>query len=132
MSDFQPIRFEIDTANRLRRAIFTGLITEPILLQSYTELLSDIDYDSTLNDLVDMTNVERLEVAGSGVRDLVDMFTKSGAVSSTKLALVAPLSHVFGLSRMYEMMSEGTSEQIQVFSDLKEAEEWLGIAPSNK
>ena len=127
MSELQPIKFEIDLSRGLRRATFSGVITESILLQTYNQLLSDQGYDPTLNDLVDMRDIERLEISAEGVRKLVSIFSNPGMVAANRLAIVAPMSHVFGLSRMYEIMSSETSEQIEVFRDLKEAEEWLGI-----
>lgn len=132
MSEQQPIRFEVDTAQRLRKAIFKGEITEAALFHSYTQLLSQPDYDPTLNDLVDLREVERLEVSSRGIRQLVELFAQPESQSANKLAIVAPESHIFGMARMYEILSSDTSEQIQVFRDLRDAENWLGIVSSDE
>lgn len=128
MAQLQPISFDIDITHRLRRAIFQGVITEPILFQTYTQLLSEPDYDPTLDDLVDMSLVERLEVSSRGIRQLVELFADPAAApAANKLAIVSAKDHIFGMARMYEILSSNTLEQIQVFRNLKEAERWLGI-----
>lgn len=128
MTELQPISFEVNISHRLRRATFSGVITEPVLFHTYEQLLSEPDYDPTLNDLVDMRGVERLEVSSQGVRQLVGLFAQPETQSTNKLAIVAPESYIFGMARMYEILSSDTSEQIQVFRDLRDAERWLGLA----
>jgi hypothetical protein len=41
-------------------------------------------------------------------------------------AIVAKEPAVFGLSRMYAILAESAGQQVGVFYDLAEAEEWLG------
>jgi len=132
MIESQPISFEIDFSQRLKRAVFNGVITEEVLFHSYEKLLSEPDYDPTLNDLVDMRAVERLEASSKSVRRLVELFSQPELMSTNKLAIVAPESYIFGIARMYEIMSSETTEQIQVFRDMKDAENWLGILPAGE
>jgi hypothetical protein len=122
------ISFNVDADKRLRIATFEGIVTEPILFSSYQDLLSDPAYDPTLNDLADMRAVERMEVRRPAVLQLVAMFSSPDAIAATKLAIVAPSSHVFGMARMYEILSSDTPEQIVVFRDYDEAERWLGVS----
>lgn len=131
MTEQQSIKFEVDIAQRLRKAIFKGEITEAVLFHSYQQLLSEPDYDSTLDDLVDLREVGRFDVSSEGIRQLVELFAQPESQSTNKLAIVAPESHVFGMARMYEILSSDTPEQIQVFRNLKDAECWLGIAPTD-
>ena len=120
------IRFEMDAANRIRIAVFEGVVDDAELLGSYGSLVAQPDYDPTLNDLVDMRGVDRLEVSSASVRRLVEMFTPldHGEVV-TRLAIVAPRDDVFGMARMYEILRSDAPEQIRVFRDRPEAERWL-------
>jgi hypothetical protein len=120
------IRFEVDPASRTRVAWFEGVVDDAELLGSYGALVQEPDYDSTLDDLVDMTGVDRLDVSSESVRQLVRMFTPldpEGLV--TRLAIVAPRDHVFGMARMYEILRSDAPEEICVFRDRAAAERWL-------
>lgn len=127
MHPTEPITFAVDPGSRVRRATYRGVVTEPALLSAYERLLSDPGYDPTMSDLVDLRAVERLEVGSECLRMLVDMFARPGATTATRLAIVAPVDYVFGMARMYELLSSDTPEQIHVFRDLDAAERWLGI-----
>jgi hypothetical protein len=120
------IRFEVDAARRTRVARFSGVVDDHELLGSYAGLVEEPGYDPTLNDLVDMTAVDRLDVSTAAVRQLVSMFTPldhAGVV--TRLAIVAPRDHVFGMARMYEILRSDAPEMIAVFRDMDEAQRWL-------
>ncbi len=119
------ITFEIDEARRIRRQIFKGVITEPVLFAAYNELVSQSDFDPSMADLADMTQVERLDLSTKAVKQLVSMFEAPELQSNSKLAIVAASDHVFGMARMYEILSSNTSEHIRVFRDMAEAEAWL-------
>lgn len=120
------IRFEIDPAHRIRVAHFEGVVSDEELLGSYGALVARPDYDATLDDMVDMGAVDRLEVSSDTVRRLVSMFTPMDSDQVvTRLAIVAPKDHVFGMARMYEILRSDAPEQIRVFRDRDEARRWL-------
>ncbi|VTR98548.1 Marine sediment metagenome DNA, contig: S01H1_S25812 OS=marine sediment metagenome GN=S01H1_61839 PE=4 SV=1: SpoIIAA-like [Gemmata massiliana] len=128
MCDTRPITFDVDPAQRVRRATFRGVITEPVLLSTYGRLISEPGYDFTLNDLIDMRTVSRLEVGPDAIRQLVDLFAHPGEGATNRCAIVTATDHVFGMARMYEMLSWNSSELIHVFRDIEEAERWLRAA----
>ena len=120
------IHFQADPVRRMRVATFTGTITDDELLHSYGELTSRPDYDATLNDLVDMSGVERLDVSSEAVRQLVQLYNlvdPDDVVPRT--AIVAAQDHVFGMARMYQILREGAPDIIRVFRDRDEAERWV-------
>lgn len=120
------IRFHVDEPRRTRVAVFEGVVDDAELLGSYGGLVATPDYDPTLDDLVDMRGVERLEVSTEAVRRLVGMFTPLDPEDvSTRLAIVAPRDDVYGMARMYEILRSDAPEQIRVFRHRAEAEAWL-------
>jgi len=122
------ISFSIDSVHRTRIATFTGVVDDAQLAEAYGGLLSQPDYDASLDDLADMRSVERLEVSTHMVRQLVDMFTPIDTLGlTTRLAIVASRDHVFGMARMYEILRSDAPEQIRVFRDYDEAIGWLGL-----
>lgn len=120
------IHFEVDGPRRTRVAIFEGIVTDTELLGSYGSLVQEPDYDPTLDDLVDMRGVQRLEVSTEAVRRLVDLFTPIDPEGvTTRLAIVAAKDETFGMARMYEILRSDAPEQIRVFRHRAEAEAWL-------
>ena len=122
------IRFRVDAAHRVRIAEFLGVVDDDELLGSYGRLVDEPGYDPTLDDLVDMRRIERLEVSSTALRRMVEMFAPLVPRDPpTRLAIVAPKDHVYGLSRMYEMLSTDTPEEIRVFREYDPAVKWLGL-----
>lgn len=122
------ITFSVDSATRTRTARYSGVITEAELLSTYAALMTAPDYDPTLDDLVDLRAVERLEVSPSAMRQLITIVQPIDALAiPTRTAIVAPTDVVFGMSRMYEMLrGDDVPEEIRVFRSLEEATAWLG------
>ena len=118
------IAFHFDHDLGARVATVSQRVHDDELLDSYQSLLSSPDYDPDLNDLVDMRGVERFEVSGDAIRQLVRSFARfSGA--DNRLAIVAGSDVVYGMARMYEQLRSDTTEEIRVFRDVDEARAWL-------
>jgi hypothetical protein len=120
------IHFRIDRDLRLRTATFTGTIADGELLDSYRAHLGQPDYDPTLDDLVDLREVEHLDVSAGALKEMNRMFAGVDEYGiPTRLAIVAPGDLGYGLGRMYEMMRDGAPETIRVFRDAETAHAWL-------
>jgi hypothetical protein len=70
-----------------------------------------------------------VEITGEGLQRLAEATARllDGREISWKVAVLVPAESelMFGLSRMYELLREGSPEQVRVFRDAREAEEWL-------
>ena len=122
------MKFSVDKQRRVRTAVGTGVITDADLIDAYTQLISRPDYDPTLNDLVDLSQVERLDVSAATVRRLVALFSRFDSQTvSTRLAIVATGKAAFGMARMYELLRTDAPEEIRVFTSLASARKWLGL-----
>jgi hypothetical protein len=127
MNSELPITFSTIPGTKIRLAHFQGRITDEILLDSYTELLKEPEYDPTLNDLVDLRAVTRFEVSSDALRQLISMYQPIDALGHpTRLALVPGSDHTFGMSRMYETMrGDNIPEEIRIFRTMDDALFWL-------
>ena len=126
--DESPIRFELDTARRLRTAIFSGVITEQALISAYIALISDPAFEPTINDLVDLSGVTKLEVTSSGVRRVAQMFDPLNELQTqNRLAIVAPRDDLFGMARMYEILRSDAPEETRVCRTIEDAKAFLGV-----
>lgn len=120
------IRFRTDAERGVRIATFHGSVDGGELLRAYQAQLDDPAYDASLDDLVDLRSVDRLDVSATALRDLMALFSRVDALGyATRLAIVARSDLGYGLGRMYEMMRSGAPEEVCVFRDLEEAFTWL-------
>lgn len=120
------IRFRIDESSHLRVAEFSGCVNAEELLTTYAGLITAPDYDPTVDDLVDLQAVQRLEIGADAVQRLVSLFIPlDGTSPPTRLAIVAPSDELFGMARMYQILRTDAPGQVEVFRGRQEALRWL-------
>ena len=90
-----------------------------------------------LRDLHDLSRVERFEVGGDDFRQIVTGLRQDPQrIRDARLAIIAPRDHVYGMYRMFELLSEhappveelrrqGHAPEVRVFRQQDEAREWL-------
>lgn len=121
------IQFTLDGPRRLRTATFSGVVGEADLISAYAQLMQDPGFDPTIDDLVDLRGVERLDVSSDAVRRIVDMFSPLNDMEiHNRLAIVAPRDELFGMARMYQILRSEAPEETQVFRSYEDAAAWLG------
>ena len=107
---------------------FTGEITDDELVNSYKDYFENENWISLLIELVDLSELERIKVTNEGIRRLVkyieNLFIERG-ISSYYTAIYAPHDLHFGLSRIYEVLANGSSEYVMVFRNLNDAISWI-------
>ena len=123
------IRVSVDHSRRTRFVILEDFIDDIQILETYKEIIADPDFDQTYNHFVDLTRVDHFNVTTQGVRDLADLFKPNLGEYPSKLALVAPKIHIYGMARMYQSFRANTQRQVRVFRTAEEAYSWLGITP---
>jgi hypothetical protein len=81
------------------------------------------------DELIDMTEVERIELPSPGrLRDLAELAAGMDVSNATKLAIVAPGDLAFAIGRMYEAyrgLNARSTKQVCVFRTMDEAQAWL-------
>jgi hypothetical protein len=105
-----------------------GVITDDELLSAvHLMYASDEDTKHHRCALLDFSLVEQAEVSSDAVREIarLNLAASKLVAPGAPVALVAPLDHMYGLGRMWEVFVEGTGWQTQVFKDLEEAKDWL-------
>jgi hypothetical protein len=122
-----PITNEIDAAADRLNIRFTGTVTDADLMTTFQRLYQDPRHRVGMRELTDCRPVERVEITGAGLQRLADATSAWLDPSGTgwKVAVVVPNDEVFGLGRMYELLREGSPENVRVFRDLVLAEQWL-------
>ncbi|MDJ0785440.1 MAG: hypothetical protein QNK05_01460 [Myxococcota bacterium] len=122
------IRFEIDAARRVMLCELSGSLEIADILDALQGIGEDARIRAGFRQLFDFTHAE-LDLGEASGTDFVQATStvarKNPQLFASKLALVAPQPHQFGLLRMYEMTNQDVDTEIQVFWSRAEAEAWL-------
>lgn len=118
-----PVGHFVDPALRLVFTKCSGDVSRDDVVTSLNVLNDHLDFQPDFRQLVDLTQVSRLDL---GFRDMEvihrmhDPFSNKG-----KRAVVAPGSGAtFGLARMYQLLLD--HENFEVFQFARDAVVWLG------
>ena len=119
-----PASYRIDVARRLVLSRAWGVFTAQDLLDHYNALAADPAFDPSFSQLVDLRDVEQVELDTSVIRrHALERLFGGGA----QRALVVSSDMHYGLARMYGAFAEFASQNVKVFRDMHEAEQWLGL-----
>jgi hypothetical protein len=107
----------------------SGVVTDEELLACWQEEYADARIPWEAPGFLDLRAVERFEVTSAGLRKLVALDAKYTEQHGLLMrsAIVAPSDLAFGMSRMYQILSDGDLHSVGVFRSLSDAEEWLGV-----
>lgn len=119
-----PISYRIDPLRQWVMTTAWGVLTDADVLAHKAALANDPQFTPAMSELSDISGIDRLEVTPAGVRAMVAHDERHPRRSGHRLALVVPKPDVFGMARMYQMMS-GPDPNIGVFKDVTEAATWL-------
>jgi len=119
-----PATYWIDVEKRLVLTRGWGVFTEQDLLGHFTMLAADPVFQPTFSQLADLRHVDRAEVSKPFIRRhaLEHLFS-----SSARRALVVSSADHYELARIYAEFAQYASQNVHVFRDMHDAEEWLGI-----
>lgn len=106
-----------------------GRITLKELLQHQDELLEDPLFRNNLDKIVDMSLVESLDLHLEDEHQLVNYKMAKG-IRERRMAFIAKDDLHFGMSRMYQIVSEDVHQDVHVVRNLEEALAWLNINPN--
>ena len=101
----------------------SGVFTMADALAHQEKLLKDPDFDPSFSQILDFTQVTKVELGAEDVRKLAQTSVFS---PNARRAILAKTDLVFGLARMFEALRDAAGEKgIQVFRNLDDALEWV-------
>ena len=115
--------FEFDAANNIIRCTRTGQVTNDLMFEVYSEAQELLWARPSCNAIEDFSGVTRVDVSSEVVRRMADLPVFS---SIETLVIVAPQDHIYGLSRMYSILSE-RRRNVHVVRTMEEAYSLLGV-----
>ena len=118
--------FELDANSRVLLFRFFGSVSEQRIGQFYREAGAQIERVRPRAAIFDFTGVTSFEVSSESVRDLADSPPLIPEVSCPRI-VVAPASHIFAMSRMFQILGERSRPSFGVVRSTAEALALIGL-----
>ena len=126
-----PSDYAIDPDQRLVRVTGTGALTDADLLEQRVRLREDPAFDPGCSFLVDLRAVTDVGLSAQVVARLArDPISAPGVRRAIVLPLAEPGAAephplAFGLGRVFQSIAALRGEDVEVFTDIAIAEQWL-------
>lgn len=121
------MKYTIHQSIRIVVTTWSGRLTDSSLTSSYMELFNDEAWNPDFNELADFRDADVSQITKKGLEAIADMsFEFEG---NKKSAILVSQDLSFGLARIYEVLTESSSETARVFRDPIIALAWLGAPP---
>lgn len=111
--------FEFDAKKKVLRSTFEGQITGDVLFEFYSTARKLFESLPPFSAIVDFSGVTRFDVSSNIIEKLAKMPPFFGVDSI--LAIVAPNDLIYGLTRMYSILSEQSRPNAHVVRTMREA-----------
>lgn len=119
-----PGSYLIDEARRLVFSRGWGVLTDDELHWHAETLAADPRFDPGHSQVVDFRDLSEIQVTAEGIRCLAHM---NPFRRDSRRAVIAPDDVSFGLTRMFEILTQSDPDQFRVFRTVGPALEWVGL-----
>ncbi|KPJ99887.1 MAG: hypothetical protein AMJ60_03465 [Desulfobacterales bacterium SG8_35] len=117
---------KIDKERKLARITASGKVNVLELKAIFIETVRHEDWQSGFNMLCDYSKIEDFDVTPRDIEEITHWQTSiDPLIGKGRCAVVASKDSVFGMSRMWEILSSDSSQQICVFRQMNNAVLWL-------
>lgn len=123
-----PVSYDYDEENRYLHTRFWGVVTDDDIVRQARAVAEDVRVKPGTKELVDLSGVEGVEASSQSLRSIVYYDLRgSEKFHGHKTAIYAPEDLPFGMSRIYEALSDVSEapSRIRVFRTIEEARGWL-------
>ena len=122
--------FAYDPTRRVLRCSLKGCIADERIAEFYELTSRYIARINPLAGIVDLSGVESFEVSSQMIHKLAALPPAFPDVNRLRV-IVAPSAHIFGMSRMFQILTEGTRPMLRVVRTIEEAYAHLQVTESS-
>jgi hypothetical protein len=120
-----PAEYKIDTSRRMVFSKAYGILTDQDVNSHQEKLRDDPDFDSSFSQLVDCTNVTKADDISTDA--IYELARRHLFGAESKRAFVAPKKLLYGLLRMFQILTNDYPDELVVFKDMTEARKYLKL-----
>ena len=121
----EPAVLQIDAQRRIVISIFSGPITDEILLRHGRRLATDPAFDPSFAEIVDFSGAEMGAISGKTLQAIAQ--AKSLFKPDVPHVIVAPTNEMSVIARQYQKISAESRPKLFVVRTLKEAYQLLAL-----
>ena len=104
----------------------SDMIDTAAIIDTLESIARHPDFRPGLSQLIDLADVSEFLSTPDGIREVVAWeHAHREMLGQRRCAMVAPDDYMFGMVRMYEMLTEDKAVEVQVFRKREEAVSWL-------
>ena len=116
--------YRIDLERRVIFSSGSGVLTDEDLFDHQARLTGDPEFDRSFDQLYDLREVTKQDVAEGTLRMLAEARSFEPGV---KRAVVAPRDVLYRMAQMFQTLHDDAPEEFRVFRTIKEATAWLEL-----
>ena len=118
---------KIDKDRKLAQIRARGRVNVLELKEIFLETVGHEDWQAGFNMLCDYRSIENFDVSTKDIDDITEwQVTIDELIGDGRCAVIASKDSVYGMSRMWAILSSERSQQICVFRLMNDAITWLG------
>lgn len=121
-----PYALQIHASHRLAVTRVDGALSSEEFRRHGLDLRHSPDFEPSLRQLIDFRHLTSLEVTARDVRDAASAQPFTGGAMRV---FVIATDELFGMARMYQILTEDTPHDLHLVRDIDEAFSLLGIEP---
>ena len=123
-----PYRIEFDHANKIYRVTFSGTTSDDEFRAYFVDARKNLSQLQPAAAVIDLSQVAG-ESAGVSTHVIQEMARAKPIITDPRVPIyvIAPADHVFGTSRMFQLMSENRRPRLQVVRSAEEAYSQLNV-----
>lgn len=119
-----PAEYKIDKALGIVFSLAYGTINDDEAYSHQDKLRKDHDFDPSFSQLADFTKVTLVDLSADAIHHLAE---RNPFGLGSKRAFVAPMNLMYGLARMFQMLTDDHPDELTVFRDMQEARKYLSL-----
>ena len=125
MANFDCCAFEYDASNKILAVHLSGPATDDSLKACYINAARYIEGREVRGAIINLTNIDSFDVSAAGVRQLSAL--EPLVPDPAERFVIAPQAHIFGMARMFQIVSPKGRDKFHVVRSLSAAHEALGV-----
>ena len=121
---YMEYSFEFDAVNNIFRCSRKGRVTDALIFEAYSAAQKLLESRSDCRGIDDYSAVTEFAVSTDTIKAIAE---NSRSSVLKELVIVAPQVHIYGLARMYSILTE-TNRRVHTVHTMEEAYSLLGVS----
>jgi hypothetical protein len=124
-----PFRFEVDEVHSIMRTVFEGACSDDDMLEAYYALSLLWERHGRAHVIIDYTDITDIMISTEAVRE--HSYRLPIVDTDYFLIAVAPNAIMYGIARMFELITAETRPNMRIVHSLKEALDLMDVSSAS-